>query len=159
MLPVLFTITLTPADGGTDASDAGTAADASDAAPGAMFTIEAADQAGATASSAVTIGARGRVRLRWNVPGASKVAIDGAGDVLAVVTDGVPTYDDLTGQSETLPTQVGNAYSFKSAITVKLPFSAKILGEEWQPNVVINPHGVLSRSPGSGRGGSTRGRR
>lgn len=143
-------------DGGADASDASDAS-ASDAQDGGdastdagtmHLTIERTDDA--TPSRGVTADAaqRDRVTLRWSVPGATSVAIDGAGALLAVVRDGVPTYDDMTsatGLQVTSPTQSSSIWGFRQVIAATLPFSTTILGDTWSGRLSINPHGIVTR--------------
>jgi len=124
-------------DGGAGDGGAGDAGQA-------RLTIERADDAAPVAAGQVSVGQRARVLLRWNAPGATSVALDGAGPLVAVVTDGVPTYDDLSGLSGTAPTQTGNTYSFRTILSSPLPAPVTILGDTWN-RVAINPHGVLSR--------------
>lgn len=125
-------------DGGTQASDGGSA----------RLTIERTDDAAPIRGATADAAQRDRVTLRWSVPGATSVAIDGAGALLAVVRDGVPTYDDMTsatGLVVTSPTQSSSIWGFRQTIAAQLPFSTTILGDTWSGRITINPHGIVTR--------------
>lgn len=145
-------------DGGVDATSDTSAADTSvsdtaaadtpETMPAAPFTIERTDDATPLAGATVTAGARDRVTLRWDVAGATTVSLAGAGDLVALVTDGTPTWDDLTASGGGLDRweKTTSLTSTVHGATLPAGFSPSILGDTWSGSIAISARGVISRS-------------
>jgi len=122
----------------------GAVADAADAGPvdtRTYFTAERVDEAAKAPATSVKAGQRERLALRWNIPGVSEVALEGAGELVAIERTGVPTWDDLTQVAGDVPT-------FAKALAIPLPagFAPTVLGDKWQSFLAVNAYGVITRT-------------
>lgn len=122
-----------------------------DVAPASALSIERTDDASPTPASSVAAAVRDRVTLKWDVPGATSLALTGAGPMIALVTDGTPRWDDLTAAGGGTD-RVEKTSGLTSVTTVALPatFKPTILGDVWQTSIAIGIRGVISRSSSSG---------
>jgi hypothetical protein len=98
------------------------------------FTAAGRDEA--RGASALTRGAR--VRLEWNLPGATSASLTGAGDLVVLESAGAPAFDDMAG---------GNASSANAIASATVPFAVSLLGDRWprDARISVSPKGVISR--------------
>jgi hypothetical protein len=129
------------ADAGSPAVDAGGPVLTADGgvvyppATGALsFTANGRDEA--RAANALTRGAR--VRLEWNIPGATRASLAGAGELVVLEAIGAPSFDDMAG---------GTATAAGSIASAVVPFPVSLLGDRWprDARVSVSPKGVISR--------------
>ena len=97
----------------------------------------------------ITVGERERVLLEWNTPGPGPVSLSGAGSLIAVVRDGVSTYDnDVATGTEVAPTTSFGQKVLSATVTANLPFTTTNLGDVWGGGtgaITISPRGVVTR--------------
>jgi hypothetical protein len=117
-----------------DAADTPDAADASNAGGPASFTVVGRDED--RGSAPFTKGSR--ARFDWDFPGATKVSLTGAGDMIALETTGAPAFDDMGG---------ANASAANAIASAQVPFAVNLLGDSWPLNarISISPKGVIAR--------------
>jgi hypothetical protein len=110
---------------------------------------------GAYRTDALEAGTRERVELYWNFAEGTPVALEGAGKAVALVTDGVATWDEMEQAGSRIvvePGDIRGIRTFSNALRGDMFLNprASVLGETWANGISINPRGIVTMGTASG---------